>query len=201
MIITDISQLDFTKQYTYADYLAWRIEERLELIKGWIMRMASPSRAHQEALGELTFFMRSHFGNHLCKVYFAPSDVRFLDKEKSSKAAKNIYTVVQPDLYVVCDLKKLDDAGCLGAPDLVVEILSPGNTKKEMKQKYEVYEENGVREYWIVHPIEKYLTIHTLNTEGKYYASKYFTDEDIVNSVIFPDLAIDLSKVFLNKQD
>ena len=142
MIITDISQLDLTKQYTYADYLAWRIEERLELIKGWISRMSAPSRAHQETLGELTFCMRSHFGNHRCKVYFAPSDVRFLDKEKSSKANKNIYTVVQPDLYVVCDLKKLDDAGCLGAPDLVVEILSSGNTKKEMKQKYDVYEEN-----------------------------------------------------------
>ncbi len=201
MIITDISQLDLTKQYTYADYLAWRIEERLELIKGWISRMSAPSRAHQYVLGELSFFMRLQFQNHACQVYFAPSDVRFLDKEKSSKANKNIYTVVQPDLYVVCDLKKLDDAGCLGAPDLVVEILSPGNTKKEMKQKYEVYEENGVREYWIVHPIEKYMTIHTLNAEGKYYASKYFTDEDIVHSVIFPDLSIDMSQIFLNKED
>ncbi len=198
--ITSLSQLDLTKQYTYADYLTWAFEERVELIKGWIMRMASPSRAHQYVLGELSFFLRLHFQNHACEVYFAPTDVMFLDKEKTFQKNKDIYTVLIPDLFVVCDLNKMKDGGCFGAPDLVVEVLSPGNTKKEMKQKYEVYEENGVKEYWVVHPIDKNIVIHSLQENGKFQASKYFTDEDILESTLFPDFTVDLSKVFLNKK-
>ena len=200
MTITNISQLDLTKQYTYADYLAWRIEERLELIKGWIMRMAAPSHAHQFTSARLFRYIDRHFEEHPCNVYYAPTDVRFIDKAKSSKSNTNIYTVVQPDLFVVCDLKKMNDGGCLGAPDLVVEILSPGNTKKEMKYKYEVYEENGVTEYWVVHPIEKYVVVHTLGNDEKYHASKYFTEDDWAHSGAFPELRIDLSKVFLNTE-
>ncbi|MEY4905129.1 MAG: hypothetical protein RLZZ292_2944 [Bacteroidota bacterium] len=201
MTITSFSQLDPTKQYTYADYLTWQFEDRLEIIKGWVMRMASPSRAHQFVLGEISFGLRLHFRNHPCEVYFAPTDVRFLDKEKTSKKNKDIYTVLIPDLFVICDLKKMQDGGCLGAPDLVVEILSPGNTKKEMKYKYEIYEENGVKEYWVVHPIDKNIVIHALQENGKYQASKYFTDEDILVSVLFPDFSMDLSTVFLNKKE
>lgn len=106
MTITNISQLDLTKQYTYADYLAWRIEERLELIKGWIMRMAAPNHAHQFTSARLFRYIDRHFEEQPCNVYYAPTDVRFLNKEKSSKSNTNIYTVVQPDLLVVCDLKK-----------------------------------------------------------------------------------------------
>jgi Uma2 family endonuclease len=198
MKITSFSQLDLTKQYTYADYLAWQFEERVELLKGWIVRMASPSHAHQFTASRLFRYIDRHFEAHACNVYFAPTDVMFLDKTKTAQKNKNIYTVLIPDLFVVCDLKKMEDGGCFGAPDLVVEILSPSNTKKEMKYKYEIYEENGVKEYWVVHPIEKYAVVHTLGTDDKYHASRYFTDEDALQSVLFPDLSVDLSKVFLN---
>ncbi len=201
MPITSFSQLDLTKQYSYADYLAWRFEERVELIKGWIMRMASPSRAHQFAAARLFRAIDGFFSNHPCEVYFAPTDVMFLNKEQISKNNKDIYTVLIPDLFVICDLEKMQDGGCLGAPDLVVEILSPGNTKKEMKYKYEIYEEHGVKEYWVVHPIDNNIVIHTLQDNGKYQASKYFTDEDILVSALFPDFSMDLSNVFLNKKE
>ena len=109
---------------------------------------------------------------------------------------KLITTVVQPDLCVVCDRNKLDEQGCNGAPDLIVEILSPGNTRKEMKDKMNVYEESAVREYWIIHPKENYLIIYTLNEKGKYSASLPFVEGDMVYSSIFPDMKIDLEKLF-----
>ena len=196
MLITQLSQLDLTKQYTYADYLAWRIEERLELIKGWVMRMSAPSIAHQTIQMELILEMGTFFRNHPCRFLAAPVDVCLTRKGANDTSIK---TVVQPDLLVVCDLEKIKmNRNVMGAPDLVVEILSPGNTKKEMKQKYEVYEENSVREYWLVHPTEKYAVIHSLQPDGKFRASAYFTDDDILVSPLFPELHINLSLVFKN---
>jgi Uma2 family endonuclease len=202
MPITAFSQLDLTKQYTYADYLAWEIEERLELIKGWIMRMAAPGRAHQYASWRLSRYIDRYFEYMPCEAYAAPTEVRFLDQTKTFKTNKDIYTVVQPDIFMVCDVaNKMRGNGCLGAPDLVIEILSPGNTKREMKQKYEVYEENGVREYWIVHPSDKFVIIHWLNENGVFNTSKYFTEDDILKSVVFEGLEINLSQVFLNENE
>jgi Uma2 family endonuclease len=198
MVITSFEQLDLTKQYTYADYLAWQIEERLELIKGWVMRMASPSVAHQTVSQRVNLNLMLFFGTNDCRVFAAPFDVRFPNQVQSAKTAQNAYTVVQPDLCVICDIKKLDTRGCVGAPDLVVEILSPGNTKKEMKQKYELYQEEGVKEYWIIHPNEKYAVVHTLNNEQKFVASPYFTDDDMLQSLVFPELKIELKNVFQN---
>ena len=193
MIITDISQLDLTKQYTYADYLAWQIEERLELIKGWIMRMAAPSINHQRVLRDVFRELDLYFYGKSCDLLFAPIDVVFKKEDNAL-----IKTVVQPDLCVVCDLTKVVGKICTGAPDLVVEILSPGNSKKEMKQKYEVYEENGVLEYWLVFPEEKSIQVFVRNEQGKFIGLQPCTEDDILTSTVFPELSIDLIKVFKN---
>ena len=148
--ITSLSQLDPNGIYSYADYLTWKFEQALEVIKGKIFPMSGPSRIHQKISWQLSGTFFNHFKQHRCEAYAAPFDVRLYDKKKSQKADKDIFTVVQPDLCVICDLTKLDDRGCLGAPDLIVEILSPGNSTREMKIKKELYAESGVKEYWIV---------------------------------------------------
>src|SRR5690606_39235284 len=104
--------------------------------------------------------------------YTAPFDVRL---PKKSRADKEIFTVVQPDICVICDPEKLDDRGCIGAPDIVVEILSPGNNRKELRNKHEIYEESGVKEYWIVWPIEKTFMKYVLDEQGKYQPSRIMT--------------------------
>jgi Uma2 family endonuclease len=119
-----------------------------------------------------------------------------LDKKKSSKANAEVYTVVQPDICVICDKTKLDERGCIGAPDLIIEILSPGNSKKEMKTKYALYEESGVQEYWIVFPSEHVLQQYVLNEQGRYELKNSFTEDEVFNAHIFPELQIDLADIF-----
>lgn len=190
--ITNINQLDLNKIYTYADYLLWKLEERVELIKGKIFKMSpAPNRKHQDISFALTGAFFTTFRHKKCKVYTAPFDVRI---PRESKENKEIYTVVQPDLCVICDENKLDDRGCIGAPDLVIEILSPGNSKKEMKQKYELYEEAGIKEYWVIHPLDEMVWIYLLEN-GKYKAFRPFVDEEIT-SHIFPELKIHTQDIF-----
>jgi Uma2 family endonuclease len=197
--ITSIDQLDPNGVYSYADYLTWKFEETVELIKGKIFRMAAPARRHQAISRELNGLFYIHFQNNPCEFYAAPFDVRLYNKRKSLKANKDIFTVIQPDICIVCDNEKLDDKGCLGAPDLIVEILSQGNSKKEMVNKYELYEENSVLEYWVISPESEMLTQFILSEKGKYAPPQYFFSDDVMNAHIFPDLSIDLGKVLLQK--
>ena len=125
-------------------------------------------------------------------MYVAPFDVRL---PVSSRRHEDIDTVIQPDLCVVCDPEKLDELGCVGAPDLIVEILSPGNNKKELQLKYEVYEASGVKEYWVVHPDERTLLIYTLEA-GNYRPSRLFTLGDQVRSQTLGGFVLDLDEVF-----
>jgi Uma2 family endonuclease len=197
-MISDIHQLDFTKQYSYAEYLTWRFEERVELIKGWVTRMSpSASRKHQKISMELSFYIRLFLEGKKCEVYTSPSDVRFLQKSKSTDD-KEIYTVVQPDIYVVCDLKKMDDKGCVGAPDLVIEILSISNLKHDIETKFKLYEENGVPEYWLVFPNDETIQVFDL-IDNKYQLRKNYTNEDIIEVRALQGLEIDSSKVFKNQ--
>lgn len=192
--VTSFDSIDLNKLYNYADYYSWKFKERVELIKGRVFKMSpSPNRRHQEISVELTFQMYSFFKGHACKIYEAPFDVRLPIKNRTSDQTE---TVVQPDLCVVCDLDKLDDRGCFGAPDLIVEILSPGNSKKEMKNKYEVYEEAGVKEYWILNPLEKNALIYTLNDQGKFIGQKPVIEDEPLVSYTFPKLKVDLKEVF-----
>jgi Uma2 family endonuclease len=193
-IVTDINELDPNGTYTYADYLLWQFEERLELIKGKIFKMSpAPSTVHQKVLGRFHLEIGLFFKNHYCQAFIAPFDVR-LPKKDQNVSDQKIYTVVQPDLCVVCDESKIDDRGCLGAPDLVIEILSPGNSKKEVDNKFDLYQESGVREYWIVQPSEKNVLIFVLNDSGFFVGLKPATET--FSSTIFPELQIDLKEIF-----
>jgi Uma2 family endonuclease len=108
-----------------------------------------------------------------------------------------VHTVIQPDLCVICDLDKLDEKGCLGSPDLIIEILSLGNSSKEMKMKKQLYEESGVREYWIVDPIRELLVQYVLETNDKYGAPQILFDDDTVHATIFEGLSIVLKELFI----
>ncbi|TVP50372.1 MAG: Uma2 family endonuclease [Mongoliibacter sp.] len=180
--------------YTYADYLTWEIDHMVELIKGKVFRQAAaaPRRIHQEISGRIFFKLYLNLEKKKCKVFSAPFDVRLPVK---SKKHKDINTVVQPDICVVCDPEKLDELGCVGAPDLIMEILSPSNNKKELQNKYEVYEESGVKEYWIIHPYEKTLLIYSL-VNGKYIPSRLFTLGDHVASSCIKGFVLDLEELF-----
>ncbi len=191
---TTLEQLDLSKTYTYADYLRWQFEERLELIKGRIFKMSpAPSVRHQHISGnifrEISWFLK----NYPCRVFSAPFDVRL-----SKKGAKNnqITTVVQPDISVICDTSKLDDRGCIGAPELVVEILSPANSTKEMRHKFELYEENGVQEYWVVFIAEELLQIYRLGENGKYVADRPYVPGDEVGTPLLPGFKLLVSEIF-----
>lgn len=195
--ISSLDQLDVVNgRYSYADYLTWKFEQTVELIKGKILAMSAPSRYHQDISWQLGGIFYNHFKNHPCRAYAAPFDVRLPDKRKSAKANKEIFSVVQPDLCVICDLQKLDEKGCLGAPDLVVEILSRGNSTKEMKLKKQLYEENEIREYWIFDPEHGYAFQFHLTDAAIYSPATIYVKEEMLTSVIFPDLHINLDEVF-----
>ena len=195
--ITELSQLDMNKTYSYADYAMWRLKERIELFNGKIFKMSpAPNIEHQSISGNLFGLLFQSFTNHPCKLLPAPTDVVLLNMKKST-VDKEIFTVLQPDICIVCDLEKLKDGKkCVGAPDLVIEILSPGNSKKEMSIKYDLYEEAGVKEYWMVHPQDRSVQIFSLKDE-KFIGLKPVIENQILNSPLFPDLKMDLRKVFV----
>ena len=178
--------------YTYADYLNWDFEEIVELIKGKVFKKAAaPSRRHQKVSMALSRILANFLEGHKCEVYAAPFDVRFSRNPEDKK----VDSVVQPDLSVICDASKLDEKGCLGAPDLIIEILSPSNNRVELQNKYELYEEFGVREYWVIHPVECTLLVYTL-IDGRYQSSKLFTTGDKIQSTFLPGFVLDLEEVF-----
>lgn len=193
-MVTSLSQLDPKKTYTYADYLTWKFDERVELLRGFIAKMAAPNRFHQRVSHRLSLKIGNLLWKSPCEVYIAPFDVRL--PHFSKKKNREVITVVQPDLCVICDPSKLDKKGCIGAPDLMIEILSPGNSKREMKDKFEIYEEAGVKEYWLVDPTEKAVFVYQLNEAGRFIGLRPLTEDEILTTPILPGLAIELMDVF-----
>ncbi|MDD3132473.1 MAG: Uma2 family endonuclease [Bacteroidales bacterium] len=193
--------LDTTKRYTYADYLTWMDDMRRELYDGFVKMMTpAPSRGHQKISVQLLRHLVLYLDRKKCEVYHAPSDVR-LPKNKNN-SDETIFTVLQPDLYVVCDLSKLDDRGCLGAPDLVIEITSPKTARRDLKDKYQIYEQHGVREYWIVNPSDENVLTFVLDANGKFQLAGLYAGDDKIPVHIFDgDLQIDLTEVFENKTE
>ena len=177
--------------FTYSDYKEWELAEgeRFELIHGEAFAMSSPNTTHQliltELFGQFFIFLRGK----PCKVFSSPYDVRlFYDEDENDD------TVVQPDIMVICDKEKLGPEGCRGAPDLIIEILSPSNTAIEMQRKLRLYREAQVREYWLVDPVNKGLTVYFFPDEvikGAIYGSA-----DIVPVSVLPGLEINLVQVF-----
>ena len=187
------ADLDLDKTYTYADYFKWKFEERVELIKGKVFKMSpAPNRFHQKLAGHIYLRMGVFLEGKPCEVYTAPFDVRI---PRKSKDDKDIITVLQPDVCVICDPSKLDFRGCIGAPELVVEVLSPGNNAKELKKKYEVYEEAGVKEYWVVSPQDQWLRIYTL-TKGKFVESPYLLAGDTATSSVLTAFSLNVAELF-----
>ena len=195
-MITDINQLDFSKKYTYADYLTWQFKERVELIRGRLFKMSpAPNLKHQRIVMnvsvEISVFLKQ---KDTCQVFAAPFDVRF--PIAKNEKPENAFTVLQPDIVVVCDESKLDKQGCNGAPDLIVEVLFPGNSKREMREKFEVYQQAGVWEYWIINPLDEYLLIYTLNEEGIYVGSRPYTKGMKVGSEVLKGFELSMDDVF-----
>ncbi len=182
------------ERYTYADYLSWPDGERWEIIAGEPYSMSpAPSRQHQQILGALFAKFYYYLEDKACRVYPAPFDVRlFQENDKHDE----IDTVVQPDIVVVCDDKKLDDKGCKGAPDLIIEIISQSTAKKDLNEKFNLYERCGVKEYWVVFPWEKAVDIYRLNQNKRYEKTSTYFAGDALNSALFPGLEIDLAQVF-----
>jgi len=196
--ITNFSQLDLNGTYSYADYLTWQFDETVELIKGKIQRMSpAPNVRHQSISWYFNGTLFNYFHNKPCRAFAAPFDVRLYNQRKSILTNQEIVTVVQPDLCVICDTEKLDIQGCNGAPDWIIEILSKGNSKRETQEKYALYQESGVKEYWLVYPYEQSVHQFVLNEQTeKYELIAMFSAEDNASPVLFPDLVIDLAEVF-----
>ncbi len=191
----EYADLDLNKVYTYADYLKWQFEERLELIKGKIFKMApAPGSFHQNVTGDIFYYIRGYLQNKTCKVFVAPFDVRLPRKPKENQD-QEIITVLQPDVCVVCNPNKIDKRGCIGAPDLVVEVLSPGNNSKELKNKFDAYEEGGVREYWVVSPQNQTIQVFEL-VNGRYNTNKPLVAGDTLTTPILPGFSLDMGKFF-----
>lgn len=193
-----LEDLDLTKTYTYADYLSWKFEEYVELIKGKVFKMTpAPSRTHQNISTHILVKIANYLESKNCQVFHAPFDVRLPNKRKSN-SDKEVLSVVQPDICIVCDPEKLDERGCFGAPDFIVEILSLSTMKKDYDDKFHLYEENGVLEYWIVSPADKSVSIYELKND------KYELRENIdliynkkdVQVGIFPDLILKYEDIF-----
>lgn len=192
-----VEEPDYAGSYTYADYMKWTVPDMMELIRGKIYKMSPAPRAvHQVVTGEVYRQIANYLKRKKCQVFIAPFDVR-LPVSPKKKADKDITTVVQPDVCVVCDASKIDERGCLGAPDWIIEVLSPRTSAKDLSIKFDVYEEAGVREYWIVHPNEQTLMVYILNENGKYQGTlKPYIRTDTVKSITLPELEINLEEIF-----
>lgn len=191
--ITSPSQLDPNQLYTYADYQSWEFEDRSELMRGQLWLMPAPRRVHQEVSADIHYLLKRHLQGKKCRAYAAPFDVRLVKGGPQSDA--QIRTVVQPDICVVCDPAKLDDKGCIGAPDLVVEIISPGSVGHDTRAKFALYEENGVLEYWLVAPGEKSVTVFVLDKDRYEQTGEYYKPGPIPVHTL-PGLTLEWDDVF-----
>jgi Uma2 family endonuclease len=190
-------QLDLNKRYTFADYLTWIDDKRRELIDGFIQMMSpAPTSNHQSIEINRATKLKSYIKkNKKYKIFVAPFDVR-LPNSGNDKNNDHIYTVVQPDICIICDLSKIDTRGCLGAPDMIVEIVSPATVKRDVEEKFQLYQKHGVREYWIVFPEDKSLNVFVLDETGTYKLAGMYATGSKVKVNIFDDLIIDLAEVF-----
>ena len=179
-------------RYSFADALTWGENERIEIIGGEAFLMAPPLRVHQEILMALSRQIANYLEGKRCRVYPAPFAVRLFEEE--GDAPEDVDTLLEPDITVVCDPGKLDKYGCRGAPDMVVEILSPSTRRHDRVIKYRLYQRAGVREYWIVDPDSKTVQVFRLE-DGRYDAPDVYTSGS-VPTALWDDFSVDLARVF-----
>ncbi|OQA20187.1 MAG: hypothetical protein BWY64_00351 [bacterium ADurb.Bin363] len=188
-------KLDINKKYSYADYLTWSDDERWEIIDGVPYNMSpAPVPNHQRISMEFSRQIANYLIDKTCEVFATPIDVRFPKGKK--KNDKEIFDVVQPDIIIVCNQDKIDDKGCLGAPDIAMEILSPSTASRDVIKKRRLYEKNKVKQYWIVDPQEKEVYIYKLQDNGKYGDPEEYTKSHKIKVDGFEGLEIDMSLVF-----
>lgn len=186
------------QKYTYQDYLSWDDGKRWELFHGVPYELVfgddpenmtpAPNRKHQKVSGNLFRLIGNYLVGKSCEVFAAPFDV-CLSKEENDD------TVIQPDLSIFCDKSKLDNHGARGAPDWVIEILSPSTLKRDLSIKQALYQEYGVKEYWIVDPDKHSILVYNLQKDGYFHFIEEFKEGNIAPA-LFPDLSIDLAEVF-----
>lgn len=181
-------------RYTFADCLTWDGEDRVEIIDGEAVMMAPPSRIHQEILTELVRQLANFLEGKRCKVYPAPFGVRLF--EQSGDTPEDVDTVVEPDISVVCDRDKLDQHGCKGAPDLIIEILSPSTQRHDQLVKLNLYQRAGVREYWIADPENKTIRVMVRDDSGSFQVREVYGQADVAKVNILDGCFLELSKVF-----
>ena len=188
--------LDLKKRYSFADYLTWADDVRRELIDGFIKMMAGASLKHGDVSGNISWDLRTYLKKNRCgcKVYTAPIDV-LLPKNGETENDK-ICNVVQPDIFVVCGEHKYDANAYLGAPDMIVEILSPSNRKRDLVEKFLLYQKAGVREYWIADPEVKTITAYIMQPDGEYDDGKLYKTGEKVPVHIFGGHQIDVNDIF-----
>ncbi len=183
--------------FTYAYYVTWPDEERWELIDGVPYDMTpAPNSYHQDISMNLSTEIKVFLKGKKCKVYAAPFDVRLPEANQSDD---EILTVVQPDISVICDRSKVDKNGCKGAPDLIIEILSPTTSKKDRIIKFYTYERFGVKEYWLVSPDDKSVEVFILGENGKYGRPEFYTEEKILPCHTLEGLNINLAEIFVEE--
>lgn len=183
----------YGKHYTFRDYLQFNFDEMVEIIKGKIFWMSpAPSAKHQKVSMSLSVIIHLHLVEKKCQVFAAPFDVIL---PVSGKAYEDSDSVVQPDIVVICDPTKIEERGCFGAPDWVIEILSPHTTKKDLQDKFDLYEEAGVGEYWIVEPRNQTVEVFVLD-DNQYRRITTYVESDTIPSNTFPGLEVSLGEVF-----
>lgn len=193
MKIEHLSQLDLTKSYTFEDYISWKFQEKVELLRGFVAKMSpAPNTQHQIIARQIFQELAWYLKKQTCQVFFAPYDIYLPQINGQGQ------TVVQPDICVICDTTKIKKHGCVGSPDLVVEILSPGNSRREMKDKYEIYQEAGVKEYWVVFPSEEVLQSYVL-IDGVFVPQRPYTVGDTINSVSISGFELEVASIFFDK--
>ena len=181
---------EIEQKYSYADLLNFPEDKRYEIIDGDLYLMSAPTVIHQGILGELYRQISNYLLGKKCKVFSSPIDVKL----SGNKNDKKEFNVVQPDLLVVCEKEKIQNKCILGAPDLIIEILSPSTSSIDRVQKFNLYQKFGVKEYWIVAPEEKNISVFILNNEGIYTIPKAYDLNDKIPVNILKDLYIDLKE-------
>lgn len=182
------------ERFTFADCLTWDESEHIEIINGEAFMMATPSRIHQEICFEIGRQLGNYLEGKQCKAYPAPFGVRLF--EQDGDRPENVDTMVEPDISVVCDRNKLDKHGCKGAPDMIVEVLSPSTQRHDQLVKLNLYQRAGVREYWIVDPENKTVRVLLQTGEGTLWTHEVYRREDVAKVNVLEGCFIELSKVF-----
>jgi Uma2 family endonuclease len=193
--IRSISELDPDKIYTYADYVSWQLTERVELIRGRVRQMAGASITHQRISVRLEQAIGQHLRDKSCELFHAPTDVRL--ETADTNGTRRVQTVVQPDIFVNCDPARLTQNSCVGPPEWIIEIVSPSNASRDVRDKFDLYQEAGVGEYWIVYPNEQSVSVYALDAAtSRYRTVGDFAFPGPIPCQTLPDLVIDWSVLF-----